>query len=293
MLLFVREFENLISFVFGCWPPHCQMLITTLARRSQTIPLRRLTSVFSANSIYSIAFKHTRSMSNSAFEAKPFRLSLVQLGGTGDDKAANLEHAKEMVLKAAQPVDGKKTNLIVLPECFNSPYGHMHFPNYAETIGYKPGEAYDVSASKSESVKALSTMAKETGIWLLGGMKSMVNYIIQPRHYLQGRSYPTSDARNYMTSIQESETLTGGTKLTSFETGCVAMLYPGAFNLTTGPLHWELLQRARAVDNQIYVAMCSPARDMSAGYHAVIRKTRSGIPVTIQRRFDVYPDVSI
>jgi hypothetical protein len=45
----------------------------------------------------------------------------------------------------------------------------MHFPNYAETIGYKHGEAYDVSASKSESVKALSAMAKETGTWLLGG----------------------------------------------------------------------------------------------------------------------------
>lgn len=27
--------------------------------------------------------------------------------------------------------------------------------------------------------------------------------------------------------------------------GCIAMIYPGAFNTTTGPLHWELLQRAR------------------------------------------------
>lgn len=25
----------------------------------------------------------------------------------------------------------------------------------------------------------------------------------------------------------------------------------------------------RAVDNQIYVAVCSPARDVTAGYHAV------------------------
>jgi omega-amidase len=54
-------------------------------------------------------------MSDSAFESKPFRLSLVQLGGTGDDKVANLAHAKEMVSKAAQPVDGKKTDLIMLP----------------------------------------------------------------------------------------------------------------------------------------------------------------------------------
>jgi hypothetical protein len=58
---------------------------------------------------------HTRNMSNSAFEANPFRLTLVQLGGTGSDKAANLAHAREMVLKAAQPVEGKKTDLIVLP----------------------------------------------------------------------------------------------------------------------------------------------------------------------------------
>ena len=34
----------------------------------------------------------------------------------------------------------------------------------------------------------------------------------------------------------------------------------GAFNLTTGPAHWELLQRARAVDGQCYVLTASPAR---------------------------------
>jgi predicted amidohydrolase len=27
--------------------------------------------------------------------------------------------------------------------------------------------------------------------------------------------------------------------------GCTAMFYPAAFNTHTGPLHWELLQRAR------------------------------------------------
>ena len=30
--------------------------------------------------------------------------------------------------------------------------------------------------------------------------------------------------------------------------------------MTTGPVHWELLQKARAVDNQFFVAACSPAR---------------------------------
>lgn len=50
--------------------------------------------------------------------------------------------------------------------------------------------------------------------------------------------------------------------------GCVAMIYPSAFNTTTGPDYWTLLQRARAVDNQIYVAMCSPARNPEAQYQA-------------------------
>lgn len=50
--------------------------------------------------------------------------------------------------------------------------------------------------------------------------------------------------------------------------GCVAMIYPSAFNTTTGPMHWTLLQRARAVDNQMFVSMCSPARNPGASYQA-------------------------
>jgi omega-amidase len=77
------------------------------------------------------------------------------------------------------------------------------------------------------------------------------------------------------------------------------------------------------MDNQVYVALCSPARDMNATYHAwghslvcdpmaevlveageaeeivyadlsgeKIEETRKGIPICGQRRFDVYPDVS-
>lgn len=38
--------------------------------------------------------------------------------------------------------------------------------------------------------------------------------------------------------------------------------------MTTGPLHWTLLARGRAVDNQCWVAVCSPSRDLSASYHA-------------------------
>lgn len=41
---------------------------------------------------------------------------------------------------------------------------------------------------------------------------------------------------------------------------CNVLIFPGAFNLTTGPAHWELLQRGRAVDNQCYVVTAAPAR---------------------------------
>ena len=45
-------------------------------------------------------------------------------------------------------------------------------------------------------------------------------------------------------------------------------MYPAAFNTKTGPLHWTLLQRGRANDNQLYVACVSPARSPEAGYIA-------------------------
>ena len=102
-------------------------------------------------------------------------------------------------------------------------------------------------------------------------------------------------------SFRESDTLTAGEGLTVLDTdvgriglgicydmrfpelaalysarGVQIMVYPGAFNTTTGPLHWELLQRARAVDNQMFVLTCSPARDNKGGYVAWGHSTAVG-----------------
>jgi predicted amidohydrolase len=105
--------------------------------------------------------------------------------------------------------------------------------------------------------------------------------------------------------------------------GCFLLLYPGAFGLTTGAMHWKLQGQVRAMDNQLYVGMCSPARDPDAGYVAwghsfvadamgrvvteagekeeivyadlvsqEIEEARKSIPLYKQRRFDVYMDVS-
>jgi omega-amidase len=101
--------------------------------------------------------------------------------------------------------------------------------------------------------------------------------------------------------------------------GCEFLCYPGAFNTTTGPAHWELLLRGRAVDNQLYVAAVSPARDPDSTYQAWghstvvdpwgsvvstteheeaivyadidlsrVHEVRQQIPVRIQRRHDIY-----
>lgn len=102
--------------------------------------------------------------------------------------------------------------------------------------------------------------------------------------------------------------------------GTQLLVLPGAFNLTTGPAHWELLLRARALDNQIFVAACSPARATSGeGYKAWghsmvvdpwgtvlasatevpeivttdidlarVHEIRTNIPTSKQRRLDIY-----
>lgn len=293
---------------------------------------------------------------------RPFKLALIQLGNVGANKSDNLKHARDMVLKAASaPTTGSKVDLIILPECFNSPYGHTHFPVYAEEIGYKQGETYDVENTSSESVKMLSEVAKQTGTWLIGGTipercPATNNVYNTCTVYSPTGALVASHRKVHLFDIdipgkikfKESETLTAGNTHNYFDTefariglgicydirfpelamtsarkGCHLLVYPAAFNLTTGPLHWELLQRARAIDNQVYFTMCSVARDLTAGYHAwghsmvvdpmgkviaqaeedekivyvdidpeVFDYARDGIPVTKQRRFDVYPDVS-
>ncbi|KAE8355413.1 carbon-nitrogen hydrolase [Aspergillus coremiiformis] len=283
---------------------------------------------------------------------QPLKLALVQLA-SGSDKAVNLAHARTKVLEAAQA--GAK--LIVLPECFNSPYGTQYFPKYAETILPSPP-----TAEQSPSYHALSAIAAEAKAYLVGGSipelepttKKYYNtsLVFSPSGSLIGTHRKAHlfdiDIPGKIT-FKESEVLSPGNKLTIVDLpdygkiglaicydirfpeaamiaarkGAFALIYPGAFNMTTGPMHWSLLARARAVDNQVYVGLCSPARDMDATYHAwghslianpsaevlveaedketivyadldndTIQATRKGIPVYSQRRFDLYPDVS-
>ncbi|KAF2713580.1 carbon-nitrogen hydrolase [Pleomassaria siparia CBS 279.74] len=280
------------------------------------------------------------------------KLALVQLASTAD-KTHNLSHARTKVLEATKA--GAK--IVVLPECFNSPYGTKYFAQYAETLLPSPP-----TESQSPSYHALSNLAKEAGVYLIGGSipeleektKKLFNTSLT---FGPDGKLVASHRKVHLFDIdipgkirfKESEVLDPGNKVTIVDLpeygkvaiaicydirfpelatiaarkGAFLLLYPGAFNLTTGALHWELLARARAVDNQVYVGLCSPARDMEADYNAWghsllvdpnaevlqvldekegvviqeivkgrIEEVRKGIPVVTQRRFDVYPDVS-
>lgn len=42
--------------------------------------------------------------------------------------------------------------------------------------------------------------------------------------------------------------------------GADFLIFPAAFTKHTGELHWDILRKGRALDNQAYFAFCSPAR---------------------------------
>lgn len=99
--------------------------------------------------------------------AKPFKLALLQLGPLGKIKKANIEIAREQVLKAASAKP--KPDLIVLPEIWNSPYAVTSFREYSEKIPDIGTTIGGDGQSEGETIKALREMAKETGCWIIGG----------------------------------------------------------------------------------------------------------------------------
>lgn len=213
-------------------------------------------------------------------------LALCQMAVT-DSKEKNREKASAMIREAS----GKGARMVVLPEMWNCPYSNDFFPSFAEEEG---GDTY----------RFLSQEARTNGIWLIGGSiperegEKIFNtsFSFNPHGELIGRHrkvhlFDINIAGGIR--FMESETLTAGDEVTLLETdfgkvgvaicfdvrfpelfrrmtldGARLIVLPGAFNMTTGPAHWELTMRTRALDNQVYVAACSPARDTGGPYIA-------------------------
>lgn len=276
-----------------------------------------------------------------------FKIGLCQLSVTSD-KERNIVHARSAIEEAAE----KGAKLILLPEIWNSPYSNDSFPIYAEDI--------DAGPSASPSTAMLSEVARLLKVTIIGGSipersgDKLFNTccVFDSEGKLKAKHRKIHlfdiDIPDKITFI-ESKTLTAGKTPTVVDTevgrigigicydirfqelamlyasrGVHLICYPGAFNMTTGPLHWELLQRARAADNQLYVATCSPARDAGAGYvawghstlvgpfgeivatteheeaiiiseidYTQIEQRRTNLPLEKQRRGDLYQFVDV
>lgn len=265
------------------------------------------------------------------------RIASVQLLGK-PTKEETYAHIRALV--SAIP-DGA-ADLIMLPEMWNGPYEAARFPTFAEPEG-------------SPSRQFLSALAKERRVYLCGGSiaeregERVYNtaYVFDPEGIQIAKHRKMHlfdiDVKGGQRFF-ESDTLSPGNTVTVFPTafctmglcicydlrfpelarlmvdaGAKVLLVPAAFNMTTGPAHWELLFRARAVDNQVYTVGVAPARDPDASYqswgHSIVcspwgevllqmdekegvavteldldrvEQVRSAVPVLHQRRTDVY-----
>jgi omega-amidase len=216
-----------------------------------------------------------------------FKLALCQMKVV-DNKESNIKNALEMINISAE----NKSDLIILPEMFNCPYDNKKFKEYSE------------KKESSETLKAMKEVAKDLNLYIVAGSIPEVDgdklynssFIFDRDGKIIGHNRKMHlfdiDIPGKI-SFKESETLSAGNQITVVDTelckigmaicydirfpellrlmalkGAELIVIPGAFNMTTGPVHWETLVRARAIDNQLYVAAASPARNEELSYVA-------------------------
>lgn len=213
------------------------------------------------------------------------KIAAIQMS-TVADKMENVRTVKAYLEK----IKDENPDFVILPEMFCCPYQTENFPIYAEKEG---GPVW----------QQLSGYAKQYGIYLIGGSMPEkdaegnvynTSYIFDREGKQIGKHRKVHlfdiDVKGGQT-FKELDTLTAGDSDTVFDTefgkmgvmlcfdirfpelsrmmvndGARIVFVPAAFNMTTGPAHWELSFRTRALDNQIYMVGCAPARDVSAGY---------------------------
>jgi predicted amidohydrolase len=200
------------------------------------------------------------------------KIGLAQMNSQ-DSKSHNLNRAAELIDRLAQ----QGAEFVVLPEYFN----------YLGPDEHKPAQAEPIDAS--QSLARISAKAREyrihihLGSFLERGGDAVFNtsVVFDPRGEIIAtyRKIHLFDVRipggrEYL----ESETLTAGNEPVTFaiggitfglaicydlrfpelfrrmsDRGAQVLLVPAAFTLQTGRDHWELLARARAVENLCWV----------------------------------------
>ena len=213
-----------------------------------------------------------------------FKLGLCQIGGSFD-KNESIKIADKYVREAAE----NGAQVIALPEMWNTPYASKYFREYAEP-------------ADGNTVQFMSKLAEELGIYLIGGSISELDgdkvyntaFCFDRKGEMIGRHRKVHlfdiDVEGGI-RFMESDVLTPGEDMTVIETdycpigvaicydvrfpewfrkmalaGAKLIVLPAAFNMTTGPAHWDFTMRARALDNQVYFAANAPARDENGVY---------------------------
>ncbi|MGN7981477.1 carbon-nitrogen hydrolase family protein [Burkholderia sp. 22313] len=208
---------------------------------------------------------HTRS-------ATPFRVAALQMVST-PDVARNLAEAGRLIAEAA----GDGAQLVLLPEyfCF---MGHRDTDKLALAEPYRDGPIQ----------RFLAEAAHRHGIWVIGGTLPLkapepdrvlnTTLVFDPNGQEAAR-YDKIHLFNFEKgdeSFDEARTIRAGDTVVAFDApfgrvglsvcydlrfpelyrrmgDCVLIVVPSAFTYTTGRAHWEMLLRARAVENQCYV----------------------------------------
>ena len=211
-----------------------------------------------------------------------FTLALCQMPVTAD-KTENIKTACGFIENAA-----KQADIIILPEMWSCPYEAANFPKYAESADGPLNAAMSEAARKAGKLLiAGSVPESESGTVYNSSFVYGPDGVLIARH----RKAHLFDI-NIEGGIRfcESDTLSPGDSATVFDTpfgkiglgicydirffhladmmalaGADILVYPACFNMTTGPAHWHLALRSRAVDNQVYtVGVCTARSDKSS-----------------------------
>lgn len=213
------------------------------------------------------------------------RLTQLQLH-VYEDKEENLRRLAAALDEAA----ADRPDMAALGEMFCCPYETARFPQYAEPEGGPTWQTLSRLAAAHRIYLSAGSVPERDG----DGRVYNTAYVFdrQGRQIAKHRKMHLFDIDvKGGQRFRESETLSAGDAVTVFETefgkmglcvcfdirfpelarlmalaGARLVLVPAAFNGTTGPAHWELTFRARALDDQCFYAGTSVALDETASY---------------------------
>jgi deaminated glutathione amidase len=208
----------------------------------------------------------------------------------GENKTANLKQAAGMAKQALT----KGAKFVLLPEVFNYRSGGKNKDLFIQAAEDIPGPSTSVFMALARQYKAffvLGSMLEKT----IGPRAYNTSVFINPSGQITAkyRKIHLFDARIGGHIIREGDVLLAGRELKTAKAGefsvglsiCYDLRFPGlyqnyarrgveiltvpsCFTKETGKAHWEVLLRARAIENLSYVLACNQVGITASGLQA-------------------------